>query len=117
LDGGGLLPELPLTATAAEVDAAVGGAVEDIAGLWRTVQERARAAVIQRVPWGDPPSLLGHLERQVPASPAGLAARLGLRLAEAAAAAGVTLLALRQAAASVGTHRLGDPTLWHHAKQ
>lgn len=117
LDQASLLPDQPLATGAAAAGAAVDAAVEDLVQVWRALRERSAATVIQQLPWSDDPPLFGHGELLVPGSAGALAARLRLRLAEAAVAEGVVLLDVPAAAAGPGLRRLGDPSLWHHAKQ
>jgi FkbH-like protein len=117
LDAHALMPELPLSAPAEEAAAAVEAALDDVTLSWRTLQDRAQAAIIQLVPWLDEPPVLGHLEQRVPAARGALWTRLTAGLTEAAAKAGVTLLDLRAVSRSVGTRQLSDPALWYHAKQ
>lgn len=117
LDQASLLPDQPLTASAASARAAVDAAVEDLATVWRAIRERTAATVIQQLPWSDDPPAFGHGELLVPGSTGALAARLRLGLAEAATAEGVLLLDVPGAASGPGLRQLGDPALWHHAKQ
>jgi FkbH-like protein len=111
-----LLPAASLSAGRAEAEAAVTRTVTELAGLWRILRGRLRAAVIQQVPL-PPLPLFGHHERLVPGSPGALAARLGVALADVAAEEGVHLLDLAGAAARIGTGAVSDPRLWHHARQ
>lgn len=117
LDQASLLPDQPVAAGLAAARSAVDAAVEDLAAVWRGIRERTAATVVQQLPWSDDPSLFGHGELLVPGSTGALAARLNLRLTEAAAAEGVLLLDVPAAAAGPGLRQLGDPMLWHHAKQ
>lgn len=114
LDHATLLPDLPLTASKAEAEAAVDAAVGDLIAIWRRIRDAA-PTVIQQLPWSDEPSMFGHGERLIPGAPHALGDRLGRRIAEAAAEEGVVLLEIP--AASVGARHIGDPALWHHAKQ
>lgn len=116
-DQADMVPGLPLGASAEEVADAVEAAVGELAALWRTLRDQARAAVIQQTPWQAAPSLYGHFERLVPAAPAAQAARLDRRIAEAAAEEGTILLDLRGAAADIGARHIADRALWYHAKQ
>ncbi|MBE0530716.1 MAG: HAD family hydrolase [Rhodospirillales bacterium] len=117
LEAAAIMPELPLDAGAAEVADAVDGVVNDLAGLWAILRDRARAAVIQQTPWSDGTPLYGHYERLVPASPGAIADRLDRRIAETASEKGVLLLDLNAAASDIGRRRISDRMLWHHAKQ
>lgn len=111
-----LLPPLPLSATRGEAQEAVSRTVKELAGFWRILRDRLRAAVVQQAPL-PPTPLFGHHERLVPGSPGALAARLDGALADAAAEEGVHLLDLAAAAARIGSGAVSDPRLWHHAKQ
>lgn len=117
LDHASLLPELPLETPAADADAAVNAALEELSSLWQMLRDRARTTIIQQTLWSDEPPLFGHFERQVAASPTALATRFDSRLADRASEHRVLLLDLRGAASGVGMQHLSDPKLWHHAKQ
>lgn len=117
LDQASLLPDLPLSTSAEQADAAVDAALEELSGLWQMLRDRAQTAIIQQTLWSDELPLFGHFERQVAASPAALAAKFDARLADCAAGHRVLLLDLRTATTNVGMERLSDPKLWHHAKQ
>lgn len=117
IDAPTLVPDLPLDAAAMQVKMAVDGAVDNLAQLWRLVAERTGAAVIQETPWLDGPSLYGHFERQVPASPGAIMHRLDCALTDRATAEGVLLLDLRSAVSRVGVDNISDRALWHYAKQ
>lgn len=117
LDHASLLPELPLSASADEANAAIEAALEELAGLWQLLRDRAKAVVIQQTLWSDEPCFFGHFERQVAASPIAMAAKFDAKLPECAAAHRVLLLDLGSAASRIGTEHLSDPKLWHHAKQ
>jgi FkbH-like protein len=111
-----MLPELPLDMPERDVARALDGAVEELVQLWRLVRDRTNAAVIQETPWLDEPSLYGHFERQVPASPGAVASRLDNAIVAAAAAEGVLLLDMRKAIHGLGAQQIADSTLIHHAK-
>ncbi|HEX6957469.1 MAG TPA: HAD-IIIC family phosphatase [Ferrovibrio sp.] len=117
LDCNALLPEPPMTATAAEVDAAVDDAVAELVELWRKLRDDAAAIVIQQTIRNNEPPLFGHLDRLVPAAPAAVAARLNARLIQAAAEEHVLVLDLDDTASAKGIDLIRDPMLWHHAKQ
>lgn len=117
LESSALVPELPQDTSAAEAELAVDGRLDELTGIWRAVQDRLRAAVIQQTLVAETPPLFGHMERLVPASPAALASRLDTRMVETAAREGVLLLDLRTAIGEVGARNFTDPSLWFHAKQ
>ncbi len=117
LEAAAIMPELPLDAAKADVAAATERAVNDLAGLWAILRDRAQAAVIQQTPWSDEPPLYGHFERLVPASPGAIAAGLDRRIAETAGEKGILLLDLNAAASEIGRRHISDRMLWHHAKQ
>lgn len=117
LEPSALVPDLPVGTTAAEVDAAVEDAAQELVSLWRKLRDDANVAVIQQTFWGNELSVFGHLDRLVPASPASVAARLDSEIQRAAAEEGVLLLDMRQLAVVKGIDQLSDPMLWHHAKQ
>lgn len=117
LDRSALLPELPLTATTADAEAAVGDAVEELAAVWRRLRDDTGATVIQQLPWSEETTLFGHGEWLIPGAPRALSERLRRGIAEAAAREGAVLLDPAGPAAGVGLRRIADPALWHHAKQ
>ncbi len=117
LEGGAIVPELPSDTPAREAELAIEGRIDELTAVWRAIQDRLRATVIQQTILPDQPALFGHLDRLVPSSPAALAARLDARMLEAAARDGVLPLDLRAAAGELGARGLVDPTLWFHAKQ
>lgn len=117
LDHAALLPTLPLNAPRIDVEAALDAAVDELARLWHLLRDRAKAVVIQQTQWIVAPSLFGHFERTVPAAPAAIATQFDARLTMRAAEEGALLLDLRQATSGIGAEQIGDPMLWHHAKQ
>ncbi|MET0430181.1 MAG: HAD-IIIC family phosphatase, partial [Microvirga sp.] len=117
LDSASLVPDIPLDASPDEVAGLVRQTVDDIASLWRSLKERLGATVIQQTILPIEVPAFGHFERQVPAAPGAVADRLDRELVDAATREGVLLLDLRRAASSFGVRALGDPMLWHHARQ
>ena len=112
-----VLEPLPLSASLADVDAAIVEAVEDMVGLWRLATANLGATVIQHtfLPTAHP--LFGNFDTRVPASPRALATRLNIAVAEAADREGVLLLDLAGWAQTHGMERWFDRTRWFHAKQ
>lgn len=102
-------------ASPAEVEAAVGAAVEERAALWRILQKRLDALVLQNnadIPADDP---FGNLAG---ATPWGQRTALRLYNARLAAAApsGVAVFDLDHVAGLWGRARWTDPRYWHHSK-
>lgn len=91
--------------------------IEGLAALWRTCQQRYRAAVIQtnfEIPEVDP---LGRLSAASPGGRARTIQRLNLDLWDAAQQAGVAVLDVEQLAAATGKRNWSGPGMWIAAKQ
>ena len=118
LDMPSLMPDLPLSATRAETDAAVAAAIATIRGWWRRIRTRWNAVPIQQTLIAQSPALIGSNEALLPAAPAGLCLSLNAALREAAVADGALLLDIAaRMPASAGQDRLYDPVRWYQAKQ
>lgn len=91
--------------------------VEDLGTLWDAVRTAFRSQILQNTVLPLFPPLLGSNEQRLPGSPAALAARINLALADAADTAGVDLVATDRWAAREGLGAWHDPVLWHRAKQ
>lgn len=105
-----------LTATAAEVDAVIGGSIDELRVLWRKARESLKATVIQQtfLNFADP--LFGSYDRLVTGAPAQLIARLNDRLSEAAAKDGVLLVDIARASERDGLEAWFDVTRWLQGK-
>jgi hypothetical protein len=57
-----------LSASDADVEATIEGAVHDLGALWKILRDRAQAVVIQQTPWQLDANLFGHMERLLPAA-------------------------------------------------
>src|SRR5262249_34706692 len=91
--------------------------IDGMAALWRTCQQRDRAAVIQlnfETPLVDP---LGRLSAASPGGRARIIQRLNRELWDAAQQAGVAVLDVEQLAASTGKRNWSTPGMWIAAKQ
>jgi len=96
---------------------AVRNLIDGMTALWRTCQQRYRAAVIQtnfEIPEVDP---LGRLSAASPGGRARVIQRLNLELWDAAQQAGVAVLDVEQLAAATGKRNWSDPGMWIAAKQ
>src|SRR5581483_10893036 len=107
---------VPLNATAAEADAVISQAIDELRSLWRTARETFHAIVIQQTFLNFAPPLFGSYERLVAGAPAQLIARLNERLSQAAAEDGVLLLDVARASERDGLDAWFDITRWLQAK-
>ena len=97
---------VPLTATAAEADAAIGQSIDDLRMLWRKARETFHATVIQQNFLNVAEPLFGSYDRLVAGTPAQLIARLNERLSQAASEDGVLLLDVARASERDGLNAL-----------
>src|SRR5262245_30267454 len=111
------MAELPITATAAEVDEEIGRFVEDLRSLWRKAQDSFGSAVVQQTFLDVTDSLFGSFDRHVAASPSQFIAQLNSRVAEAASVDGVLLLDIARAGERAGRDAWFDRARWLQAKQ
>jgi FkbH-like protein len=107
---------VPLTATAAEADAAISRSIDELRMLWRKARETFHATVIQQNFLNVAEPLFGSYDRLVAGAPAQLIARLNERLSEAAAEDGVLLLDIARASERDGLDAWFDVTRWLQAK-
>ena len=107
---------IPVTASPAEVDVAIGRALDELRMLWRRVRDQLKAVVVQQtfLNYADP--LFGSFDRIVPSAPAAIVARLNARLADAAAHDGVMLLDIARACERDGLDAWFDATRWLQGK-
>jgi FkbH-like protein len=112
-----VLGSVPLTASAAEVDAVVTKSVGDLQPLWRAIRENSGAAVIQQTFPELGPFIFGSFDRTIPGSPLRLVACLNERLAETARDDNVPLLDLATQIHRDGIDAWFDARHWLHAKQ
>ena len=110
--------QLPLEASAEEVDAAVNARVEELRLLWRRAHERYAAQVVQQTIVPADPPVFGSFEALVPASPWALVERLNAAIRSAAREDGVLLMDLAwEAARGSYGDGLAEPLRWYQAKQ
>jgi len=108
---------LGLSDETADPATTVRNLIDGMTALWRTCQQRYRAAVIQtnfEIPEVDP---LGRLSAASPGGRARVIQRLNLELWDAAQQAGVAVLDVEQLAAATGKRNWSDPGMWIAAKQ
>jgi FkbH-like protein len=107
---------IPLTATAAEADAAIDRSIEEVRALWRKARENLAATVIHQSFLNVAEPLFGSYDRLVPGAPSQLITRLNGRLAEAAVTDGVLLLDIARASERDGLAAWCDVTRWLQGK-
>lgn len=108
---------VPLTATIAEADAAIGRSVDELRMLWRKARETFHATVIQQTFLNIADPLFGSYDRLVAGAPARLIDHLNRRMSRAAAEDGVLLLDIARASERDGLDAWFDVTRWLQAKQ
>jgi len=107
---------VPLTMTAAEVEAAISRSIDELRMLWRKARETFHATVIQQTFLNIADPLFGSYERFVAGAPAQLIGRLNDRLSQAAAEDGVLLLDVARASERDGLDVWFDVARWLQAK-
>ena len=107
---------VPLTATAAEADAAIGQSIDELRMLWRKARDTFHATVIQQTFLNVADPLFGSSDRLVAGAPAQLIAHLNCRLSQAAAEDGVLLLDIARASERDGLNAWFDVTRWLQGK-
>jgi FkbH-like protein len=112
-----VLGPLPIGASPADAEALVRNAVDALRTLWRTVRDRHSATILQQTFLDVEPPLFGNFDRQVPASPTSLVARLNDTLAAAALEEGALLVDVARRSQLDGLDSWYDVTRWLQAKQ
>ena len=105
-----------LTASAAEVDGAIGRFVAELRSLWRKAREIGGAAVIQQTFLDVSEPLFGGYDRMVPGAPATVVARLNNQVCEAAGRDGVLVLDIARASQRDGIDAWFDVGRWLQGK-
>ncbi len=108
---------IPVTATEAEVSAALTHAVEELRALWRTLRDRAKVTVIQQTFLEHSLPVFGSYDRSVAGAPSRMVRELNDLLADAARADGTLLLDIEQQKQRDGIEAWFDVRRWLHAKQ
>jgi FkbH-like protein len=107
---------VPVTATAAEVDEAIGNSIRELRSFWRKAREICNGVILQQTFVDVTEPLFGSYDRVVPGAPARVVARLNDRLCEAAAQEGVLLLDVARASERDGIDAWFDRGRWFHGK-
>ena len=110
------IASVPLTATAAEADAAIARSIDELRMLWRKARETYEATVIQQTFLNIADPLFGSYDRLVAGAPAQLIDRLNERLVQAATEDGVLLLDVARASERDGLNAWFDVTRWLQGK-
>jgi FkbH-like protein len=112
-----LIGDIPLGASAEQVDGAIERAVANLVDLWRVARAQSKATIIQQsiIDTGYP--LFGSMDGAVPGSPRALAGKLNRALQQAAGAEGVLFLDLDAWIENHGRDSWHDRGRWYHAKQ
>jgi FkbH-like protein len=110
------MASVPLTATAAEVDDAIGRFIAELRSLWRRARDIGGAAVIQQTFLDVSEPLFGGYDRIVPGAPSAVVARLNDRLAEAAAEDKTLLLDVARSSQRDGIDAWFDVGRWLQGK-
>ena len=105
-----------LSASAAEVDGAIGRFVSELRSLWRKAREIGGAAVIQQTFIDVSEPVFGGYDRMVPGAPATVIARLNDEMCEAAARDGVLVLDVARASQRDGIDAWFDIGRWLQGK-
>lgn len=103
--------------TASDVNAVITSQVEDLKSIWHVIQQEMSATVIQQTLSPISPSVFGHFDKAVAASPKSYIASFNIALSGAAFDHSCAILDLDQLFLKFGTVNLFSPMLWHHAKQ
>jgi FkbH-like protein len=107
---------IPLSATAAEVDAILSRSIDELRVLWNAARHVLKASVIQQTFLDATEPLFGSYDRLVAAAPSRIVARLNDLVSEAAASEGVLLLDVARASAVDGMAAWFDAGRWLQAK-
>ena len=107
---------IPVTASAAQVDACLDRVIGELRVLWGRARDELRAVVVQQTFLNYAEPLFGSFDRRVPGAPSAVIARLNARLAEAAASEGVVLLDIARASEREGLDAWFDVTRWLQGK-
>ena len=105
-----------LTASAAEVDGAIGRFISELRLLWRKAREIGGAAVIQQTFIDVSEPLFGGYDRIVPGAPATVIGRLNDQVCDAAARDGVLILDVARASQRDGIDAWFDIGRWLQGK-
>jgi FkbH-like protein len=108
---------LNVHADLAQAEALIAEAVSHLRACWEKAASSFDATILQTTVLPVFPDLVGQNEHILPGSPAAAIARMNSEIRAAAAAAGVSLVALDRRAARDGVAAWYGETFWHRAKQ
>ena len=107
---------VPLTATTAEVDEAIGRLTDELRSLWQKAREISTGVIVQQTFLDVTEPVFGSYDCFVPAAPSRVVARLNDRLCETAAKDGVLLLDVARASERDGIDAWFDAGRWLQGK-
>jgi FkbH-like protein len=108
---------IPVTATEADVSAALAHVVDELRALWRALRDRAKVTVIQQTFLDHSLPVFGSYDRSVTGAPSRMARQLNDLLADAARDDGILLLDIEQQKQRDGIEAWFDVRRWLQAKQ
>jgi FkbH-like protein len=110
------IASIPVMATRDEADRELDRTINELRTLWHAARDKLQATVIQQTFLNIAEPLFGSYEQMVPGAPEQLIKRLNDRLAQAAAADGITLLDIARASERDGLDTWFDATRWLQGK-
>jgi FkbH-like protein len=109
--------DVPVTATEAEVSAALTHAVDELRAMWRTLRDHRKITVIQQTFLDHSLPVFGSYDRSVAGAPARMIRQLNDLLADAARSDGVIIFDVEQHKQRDGIDAWFDVRRWLQAKQ
>jgi HAD superfamily phosphatase (TIGR01681 family) len=110
------IANIPLTATATEVNEAISQSVDELRILWRKARETFKAAIIQQTFLDITEPIFGSHDRLIPGAPSRVIARLNERLCESAAEDAVSIIDVARASERDGIETWFDIGQWLQSK-
>jgi FkbH-like protein len=108
---------LPAYASAEDVSTAVEARIEEWSRYWDIIQKQLNAVVLHQTLALPTLSLFGHFDTLIPGTPHHMTSELNHALIQRARKNAVFLFDWESIASRIGKKAIGDPILWHHAKQ
>ena len=110
------IADVPLTATAEEVDETISRSIDDLRLLWRKARETLNATIIQQTFLDSTEPVFGSYDRLVPGAPARVITQLNDQLSKAAAPDSVLILDVARASERDGIDGWFDTGSWFQGK-